>query len=163
MVSKIISGGQTGADRGGLLAAIDLGIPHGGYCPKGRKAEDGRIPDRFQMTESNSVSYPYRTKHNVREADATIVFSWEPLQKGSLLTVNTALKLHKPIHLVVLANLIGNFPNLRDFEKREVLGWFRLVTPTTLNVAGSRESRAVGTEQLVRQFLVEVLEDWRQS
>lgn len=163
MVNRIISGGQTGADRGGLLAAIELNILHGGYCPKGRKAEDGRIPDRFQMTESNSASYPYRTKHNVREADATIVFSWSPLQKGSLLTVDTALRLHKPLHLVVLDNVAGTFPNLRDLEKREAIGWLELVTPSTLNVAGSRESRRPGTEQLVKQFLVEVLEDWGQA
>lgn len=160
MVSKVISGGQSGADRGGLLAAIELGIPHGGYCPKGRKAEDGRIPDRFQMTESNSASYPYRTKHNVGAADATLVLAWSPLQKGSLLTVTTALKLHKPVHLVVLDNLIG-LQALRELEKREVGGWLQLVTPSTLNVAGSRESRRPGTEQIVKQFLVEVLEDWK--
>ena len=58
---KIISGGQTGVDRGALDAAIALGIPHGGWCPRGRRAEDGRIPDRYEVSETDSPEYAVRT------------------------------------------------------------------------------------------------------
>jgi hypothetical protein len=71
--SKIISGGQTGVDRAALDAAIELGIPHGGHCPRGRRAEDGRIPDRYQLTETDSAQYRVRTERNVLDADATLI------------------------------------------------------------------------------------------
>lgn len=57
IVEKIISGGQTGADRGGLDAAIALGIPHGGWCPKGRRAEDGKVPKRYRLRETSGANY----------------------------------------------------------------------------------------------------------
>ena len=72
MLRKIISGGQTGADRAGLDFAIQAGLEHGGYVPKGRKAEDGRIDDRYQLIELSSSSYVDRTKRNVEESDGTI-------------------------------------------------------------------------------------------
>ena len=89
MLKRIISGGQTGADRGGLEAAIALGIPHGGYCPRGRLAEDGRVPDRYDLTETASREYPDRTLRNIAEADATIVFiEWmDTAGPGSRLTI----------------------------------------------------------------------------
>ncbi len=70
---KIISGGQTGVDRAALDVAIELGIPHGGWCPKGRRAEDGRIPDRYHLTETPSSGYWPRTVLNVRDCTATLV------------------------------------------------------------------------------------------
>ena len=69
MLRKIVSGGQTGADRAGLDFALEVGLEHGGYVPKGRKAEDGRIDDRYHLTELNSASYPVRTRRNARESD----------------------------------------------------------------------------------------------
>ncbi len=63
---KIVSGGQTGADRAALDFAIAHGIPQGGWCPKGRKAEDGPIPDRYQLKETPSDNYAQRTEWNVR-------------------------------------------------------------------------------------------------
>ena len=64
MIERIGSGGQTGADRAGLDVAIAAGIPNGGWCPKGRKAEDGPIPDRYNLTETKSASYLTRTEWN---------------------------------------------------------------------------------------------------
>jgi predicted Rossmann-fold nucleotide-binding protein len=75
IVERVITGGQTGADRGGLDAAIDLGLPHGGFCPKGRLAEDGVIPQPYQIEETASTEYSERTRKNVEAADATVVFS----------------------------------------------------------------------------------------
>lgn len=74
MITKIISGGQTGADRGGLDAAIHCGIPHGGWCPKGRIAEDGVIPADYYLNEMASPEYLPRTKANVVDSDATVIF-----------------------------------------------------------------------------------------
>lgn len=93
---KIISGGQTGVDRGALEAALDLGVPHGGWCPRGRKAEDGRIPDRFVLEETTSDKYPPRTAANVALGDGTLllVYGLECLasSRGSKLTLKLCKK-----------------------------------------------------------------------
>ena len=71
----ILSGGQTGADRAALDFAIEYGLPHGGWCPRGRLAEDGPIDERYELTETPSHRYAQRTEWNVRDSDATVVFS----------------------------------------------------------------------------------------
>ena len=87
MLRKIISGGQTGADRAGLDFAIEVALEHGGFVPRGRKAEDGKIPEHYHLTELSSISYAVRTKRNVREGDGTVVFNLDPiLTGGSALT-----------------------------------------------------------------------------
>src|SRR5258706_8881055 len=91
-VCKIISGGQTGVDRGALLAAIELGIPHGGYCPRGRLAEDGVIDGRFELTELESPQYHIRTERNVIESDGTIIIHRGPLFGGTALTEKFACR-----------------------------------------------------------------------
>src|SRR3970040_2786581 len=103
-LSLVISGGQTGADRGGLEAAIVLGIPHGGWCPAGRRAEDGHIQDRYRLIEHSSSSYRPRTKSNIASADATIVFIQDEqyVTTGSLFTIREAACQLKP-GLVVAA------------------------------------------------------------
>jgi hypothetical protein len=73
VLRRIISGGQSGADRAGLDFAIEAGLAHGGYVPKGRKAEDGRIDEKYRLTELATNSYPERTKRNVRESDGTVI------------------------------------------------------------------------------------------
>ena len=90
---KIVSGGQTGADRAALDWAIAHGIPHGGWCPRGRKAEDGRIDGRYQLQETPSSSYTLRTERNVHDSDGTVVFSVAAvLTGGSMKTVRLARK-----------------------------------------------------------------------
>src|SRR5229473_8136967 len=97
-VQRIISGGQTGADRAALDWAIENGVPHGGWCPKGRLAEDGRIDIRYQLQEAPSSGYPQRTEWNVRDSDGTVIFSIAPvLTGGSKQTVNLAMKHQKPL------------------------------------------------------------------
>ena len=131
---KIISGGQTGADRAGLDFAIAAGIPHGGWCPKGRKAEDGVIPAKYQLTETNSTDYLTRTRWNVRDSDATMVFTIKPtLSGGSLRTAEYALKKGKPLL---------HFHQGSDFEP--LLPWISSNLIQTLNIAGSRESSESG-------------------
>lgn len=70
---RVISGGQTGVDRAALDVALELGLPCGGWCPAGRRAEDGPIPARYPLTETAGADYVERTRRNVVEADATLV------------------------------------------------------------------------------------------
>jgi hypothetical protein len=94
----IVSGGQTGADRAALDFAIGHGLSHAGWCPRRRRAEDGAIPDEYQLRETPSIRYSQRTEWNVRDSDATIVFSIkELLTGGTRLTFGLALRLGKPV------------------------------------------------------------------
>jgi hypothetical protein len=97
-VPKIVSGCQTGADGAALDFAIQHGIPHGGWCPKGRLAEDGPIDGKYQLKETPSSEYIQRTEWNARDSDGTVVFSiGKPLTGGSKKTVELANKHRKPV------------------------------------------------------------------
>lgn len=152
-ISKIISGGQTGADRGGLDAAIELGLPHGGWCPLARLAEDGRIPERYQLTESFSANYAVRTNRNVVDADGTVVFTLaRPPAKnsGSELTVKFCNRHAKPCLLVDLSEDDA-------VSRKKFLDWIEQNRVGVLNVAGSRESEAPGISAGVRAWIVAAL------
>jgi hypothetical protein len=132
-IPKIISGGQTGADRAALDWALSRKLPCGGWCPKGRKAEDGTIPEIYPLRESTSTSYLQRTEWNVRDSDGTVVFSLAPkLTGGSLKTVEFARKHNKPwIHVsAVDPDPAGR---LQRFLEVNVID--------TLNIAGPRKQR----------------------
>ena len=107
MTFKIVSGGQTGVDRAGLEAAIALGLPYGGWVPKGRLAEDGMVPLKYAgMQEHTSSNYAVRTKANVRDSDATLIIAPSlPLSRGTMLTLRTAERLRRPHH-VACQNLL---------------------------------------------------------
>jgi len=94
MIKKIISGGQTGADRAALDIALKFNIPHGGWIPKGRIAEDGPLPDKYQLQEMPTTSYPARTEQNVIDSDATLIFSRGKTTGGTEFTRKMVLK-HK--------------------------------------------------------------------
>lgn len=96
MIRKIISGGQTGADRAALDVAIKMNIPHGGWIPKGRLTEEGPLPDRYQLKEMTTGSYPKRTEWNVTDSDGTLILTHGELTGGSKLTREYAHKHHKP-------------------------------------------------------------------
>lgn len=131
MISKIVSGGQTGADRAALDWAIARGIAHGGWCPKGRKAEDGEIPAHYNLQEMDSPDYPPRTRQNVIDSDGTVIFIMYELTRGSKLTVDIARREKKPF--IVL-----------DFEASDpgaiLREWFESHAIAVLNVAGPRAS-----------------------
>jgi hypothetical protein len=147
--TRIISGGQTGADRGALDAAIALGIEHGGYCPRGRRAEDGVIPAQYKLVSTSVSSYPHRTKLNVAESDATLVFVMGAETPGSLLAMSHAVALDKPCLLVnVREPRLGTIVQIRE--------WLHEHQPRVLHVAGSRESRAPGLQALVCEVIVAV-------
>jgi putative molybdenum carrier protein len=133
---KIVSGGQTGADRAALDFALDRGIPIGGWVPKGRLAEDGRISERYAgLVETESPDPAIRTARNVRDSDATLILSNGPLEGGSLLTYREATRIGKPVlHLdLELLALAEASDRLRT--------WLAQVRPAILNVAGPRASQ----------------------
>lgn len=133
MIEKIISGGQTGVDQAGLDFAIEKGIPHGGYVPRGRKSEAGPIPGKYKMTEHPASTYPPRTEANVAAADATVIFTNGLLnnEPGCLLTVNLCREAKKPFAVVSL---------LEDDEVGIRVLKDLLKNVKVLNVAGPRGS-----------------------
>lgn len=133
-IQKIISGGQTGVDRAALDFAIEQGIPHGGFCPKGRKAEDGPIPDRYQLTEMASPKYDERTEKNLLETDGTLILDMGPLSGGTALTADLCLKHLKPLHIIDLEQL-------SEASRIEFWRWIDENGIRVLNIAGSRESK----------------------
>jgi len=149
MIKKIVSGGQTGADRAGLDVAIRWGFPHGGWCPKGRKAEDGIISTQYNLIETPSASYLQRTEWNARDSDATVIFTIaSTLTGGSKRTAEFAEKHRKPwIHLAQRSS---------SYE-RPALILQQFITDNgveILNVAGTRGSK----EPDVWKFAYETLE-----
>jgi len=146
-IEKIISGGQTGVDRAGLDAALGLGISCGGWCPKGRKAEDGPINTRYPLQETASASYSVRTGKNVRESDGTLILAKGQPRAGAALTIKFARK-HKKPYLV-------RDPFVRkDLEPVRI--WLEINRIRVLNVAGPRESEAPGIYERAFEFLKEL-------
>ena len=143
---KVISGGQTGVDRAMLDAAIECGILAGGWCPKGRRAEDGIVPVRYPLEEALSSGYVQRTKWNIRDSDATVVLVLGELEGGSLFTTEMAAKLGKPC-LVVDISLYKAAETVAEFiEVRRI---------RILNVAGPRESKRPGIHARAHNVLLE--------
>lgn len=143
----ILSGGQTGVDRAALDFAIQHAIPHGGWCPRGRMAEDGPLDLRYQLHETPSTSYAQRTEWNIRDTDATVIFSaTREVTGGTRLTVNIAARLNKPLlHITAAATAIASAAALQGF-----LDVYRV---QKLNVAGPRASQTADLESLVREVL----------
>jgi len=117
-IKKIISGGQTGADRAALDFAIEVGIPHGGWVPKGRKAEDGEIPDKYSLQEMATSSYPARTEKNVIDSDGTLIISHGRLSGGSLSTKKVADE-HLPFLTYPVSLPFATFPIRPQFDGRQ--------------------------------------------
>ena len=145
---KVISGGQTGVDRAALDAALAAGIAIGGWCPRGRRAEDGPIDPAYPLTETPESGYAQRTEWNACQSDATLVLSWGPLEGGTALTVRFLEKAEKPFLLVALDE---------NPEPGEVRTWLEEERVGVLNVAGPRGRKAPGIYAAAREFLERVL------
>jgi len=147
----IVSGGQTGADRAALDWAIQSGVPHGGWCPKGRKAEDGPIPERYKLRETAKDDYVERTELNVRDSDVTVVFTVNAeATGGSRKTIEYLRKYNKPcLHLSQARHGQDASGLLRAF--------LRQYQPKVMNVAGSRASKEPGVAGFVFQTLQNAL------
>jgi len=152
MLKKIVSGGQAGADRAALDVGLEYGLQIGGWVPKGRMAEDGPIPLHYGgLVETESSDPSVRTALNVRDSDATLIVSHGALSGGSLLTLDNARTLARPVFhldLTVLAHTEA---------LDQISNWLRSVNPHTLNVAGPRASEDAGIYSCVVELLRTVL------
>lgn len=164
MITQVVSGGQTGADRGGLDAAIELGVPHGGWCPKGFKAEDGRVPHKYRLQEHRSEDYRMRTTDNVQMADATVIFVCQIMGRGSSYTRRCAEEIGKPTLVTDVGDGIGRQdPNFAEEAAKRIVAWLKRKNVSVLNVAGTRESRAPSIQKYVKKIMLLVLEELREG
>ena len=151
---KIISGGQTGADRAGLDAARELGLEYGGSLPRGRRAENGRLSTKYAgMKETESPGYRQRTFKNIRDADATLIFYQGKITGGTELTRRGTRWLGRPCLLVDLKRID------KDESVRIIRRWLAKIRPKILNIAGSRESGAPGIYKKTYRILLRSLAD----
>jgi hypothetical protein len=130
-----------------LDVALELGIPCGGWCPKGRKAEDGRIDSRYPLKETTSKGYKTRTERNVKESDGTLILTWGQPKEGTALTIRFAQKYKRP-YLVIDLSAGG--------DPKAVKGWGKTNEIKVLNVAGPRESQSPGIHEQTVEFLQRV-------
>ena len=156
MIKKIISGGQTGADRAALDVAVKFNIPHGGWIPKGRITEEGPLADRYKLQEMPTTSYPARTEQNVINSDGTLIIARSKLSGGTDYTRKMTLK-HKK-------QLLGIDLDLTNYYEAAslVASWIRLQRIAVLNVAGPRASEDPAIYRDVQKILenaIQILKD----
>ena len=143
---RIMSGGQTGVDRAALDAALARGVPCGGWCPAGRRAEDGPIAERYSLTETVSQDYAERTLANVRDSDATLILAHrrfpgrcDAMSAGTRLTAEAAAKFDRPLFI---AHLAAGDSGARSHT--DITDWIGDQKILVLNIAGPRESECPG-------------------
>jgi hypothetical protein len=152
---RIISGGQTGVDRGALDAALTAGFPIGGYCPAGRAAEDGMIPDRYPLTPLERGGPLERTLMNVAESDGTAILYFESLSGGTEKTLQTCLFLQRP-YLLIDAELC-----LPEAAAERIRAFCKLNRIAVLNIAGPRASEWDDGFDFARETIDRFLSQWR--
>lgn len=174
---KIISGGQTGVDRAALDAALATGLPTGGWCPLGRLAEDGTIPNHYPLTEAPSPEPAVRTEMNVIHSDGTLIITPAyALTEGTLYTLQMTIKHQRPCLLTLIKEnntptaipTTSNLTVIRATHQqmltptkkitRKVIDWLRENNIHTLNVAGPRESKVPGIYRVAISFLSTLFE-----
>lgn len=162
MLAKVISGGQTGADRAALDAAMKFEIEVGGFCPRGRKAEDGTIPAKYPLIELESSSYPDRTKQNILAADFTLILNWNKLSGGTAKTIDFCRSYMKPyvVRDPAQMNLFGVFGMNFETVLADLLVSEKGIV---LNVAGPRESKRPGIYLSSRRYLEELFQYLKQK
>ena len=155
-ISQIVSGGQTGVDRAALDAAVEANISIGGWCPRGRRSEDGRIPDGYPLKETAARSYAIRTEWNVRDSDGTLIIVQDEISSGTRLTVSSARKQNQPylvVHLRPDADALFEDQPCLDNQIKQVLNWLVENEIKVLNVAGPRGSSNASVYSEAREFL----------
>jgi hypothetical protein len=151
---KIISGGQTGVDRAALDVGLELGMEIGGYCPKGRIAEDGRIDDKYPLIETYEADYIPRTRMNIGDSDGTLILIQQPwdMDRGTQRTFEICKQYNKPV-VVHFLDKVYYFSNQQTVLW--ILEWLQNIS--ILNVAGPRESKSPGIYEAAKAFLLEIL------
>jgi len=145
---RIISGGQTGVDRAALDVALVLGLPCGGWCPRGRLAENGPIPDHYPLAETPSHKYAQRTRFNVRDSDGTLVLTRGDPAGGTALTIGFAAEFGRPCKVIDLNE---------QPDPAAIAEWISANRIIALNIAGPRESTAPGVYADALEFLFGLL------
>lgn len=148
-LERVVSGGQTGVDRAALDVARQLGLTSGGWCPAGRLAEDGTVPECYPLTETPTSDYEERTQWNVRDSDGTLVLTVGRPSGGTAYTIECARDCSRPYFVLDL--------RASDAELRRVTAWLAANRIRTLNVAGPRESKAPGVYRLAKDYLTSLL------
>ncbi|MCW8963760.1 MAG: putative molybdenum carrier protein [Gammaproteobacteria bacterium] len=148
----IISGGQTGVDRAALDAAMAHDVPCGGWCPTGRKGEDGRIPDQYPLTELKNGGYRERTLRNLTDSDGTVVIYFERLQGGTKLTLDSCSKYEIPCLAIDGVKLTA------EQATQQVTAFINEQEIKVLNVAGPRASGHPAAYEYAFQVMSKVLE-----
>lgn len=141
---KIVSGGQTGVDRAALDVALERDVPIGGWCPKGRRAEDDRIPDRYPLEETPSEAYEQRTAWNVRDSDGTLIITDGTLEGGTAQTMREARSQDRPVLHVRTSDPVP-IPMIRAWGEENDI--------RVLNVAGPRASEVEGIYDDAREIM----------
>lgn len=150
LIDKLVSGGQTGVDRASLDAALELGIPCGGWCPKGRWSESGTIADVYPLQETPSEDVAQRTEWNARDSDGTLIIVEGETVGGTTLTVDMAVRYKKPY-------LILDLLKPQDGAREAVRAWIAKHGVRVLNVAGPRESTTPGINAKSKALLLRIL------
>jgi len=145
---KILSGNPTGVDRAALAVGLALGLTVSGWCPRGRRAEDGRIPDRYPLVETPERNYPARTRRNIEDADGTLILNLGTLDGGTALTARHARQIGQPCRVVALE---------AGIEPATFREWLAAHPITVLNVAGPRERQRPGVYAVVARCLETLL------
>lgn len=149
-LKKIVSGGQAGVDRAALDVGIALGLPIGGWCPKGRRAEDGVINDLYPLRETDRDEYAHRTKLNVRDSEGTLIIAGGELSGGTAMTEQFTRQFGRPCLIVD--------PDEPKASSR-IVTWIVQFDVSVLNVAGPRESNAPGIYEKACALLRMALQD----
>jgi hypothetical protein len=162
-IERVVSGGQTGVDRAALDVALDLGMPVGGWCPRGRLAEDGVIPARYPLRETPLADPAQRTEWNVRDSDGTLILRRGPVAGGTALTAELARRYGRPLLQLSLEEPDRVQPD-RDEPDLDAVpdlpfvhDWLRGEGIRVLNVAGPRESEAPGITAAARDLIRHLL------
>ncbi len=151
LCQKVISGGQTGVDRGALDAALSLGFPCGGWCPKNRLAEDGVIGEKYPLKECAEGGYAERTKKNVEDSDGTLILYTGQLTGGTRLTFQHAEFLRKPVFLLNVGS------SIRLEDKERILAEIDARKILILNIAGPRASEWAEGYLLAKKFTADLI------
>ena len=157
-IAKIVSGGQTGVDRAALDVAIFLEIPHGGWCPRGRRAEDGEISNVYQLTETPSANYTVRTEKNVVDSDGTLIIFRQAMTRGTGLTASFARRHNRPCLTIDVTPMEdADDEDWINTTVEEIHSWLASENVLVLNVAGPRASTSAGIANQAHTLLLNTL------